>query len=183
VETKKATNGKTTRESENDWIFDRNGRTILFRLETFRTLVNNLVGEAGAEAARRIFYNVGMEVGKNSFKYSTKKAETDEDIRSLFDKLLTFRGWGKCLDVGSETSDRGKVYTVTVSECPLCREQNAPPAVACGLLRGTVAGWFEAKMGEKAIGELGTDCAIQIGRSCIVQTRFDGNKPKQGQPQ
>jgi len=150
---------------ENGCILEDGERIITFRAKTFQTLVEKLECMTGPIVAKTLLYQLGNQLGRTAISYSKLRLlESGENLVQMYDNVLRFRGWGRCLAI--DPTDRG--YRVTIQNCALCHMQKANEA-CCDLMRGGVVGWIEAFLGVRAAASVETECVATGGKFCVFE--------------
>ena len=160
-----------SRDVGKGWILEGPDRIISFKVKTFQRFIDSLVGMAGAHVADVLLYHMGSELGHTAHDYTKEETRSEDDLPKVIDRVLTERGWGRCLEMTVKRQNGRVAYVFTVSGGPLVRERRAAEPT-CTLVRGSLAGWLEAYLGKKAQSSTETECASTGDKFCIFEVTF-----------
>lgn len=160
------------KRKENDgFILEDSQRIISFRVETFQAFGDRLVSMVGAIVGRTLTYGIGTEIGQTALRYSRDEIRSEDDLGKVFDRVVTLRGWGRCLAMEKHDSDHKLVYVSRMKGTPTAHGRTATEPV-CHLIRGIVAGWIEAYVGRTAKSSSEVACEATGKKFCVFETSF-----------
>jgi len=176
-------NGKSprelTRDEEKGWILEDGKRIISFRAKTFQTLTDRLEMLVGPKIARVIFHQLGTAIGTTAMTYSRSEIHSPDHLSAVLDSVLKTRGWGRCLNLTSESRGTETVHIAKLKGTPLSYERISPEPL-CHIVGGIISGWLETYLDRKAHQTTETECESTGKPQCTFEVVFherpDGEK-------
>jgi predicted hydrocarbon binding protein len=153
-------------------ILDGENRLLLFDVKTLQAFSNKLLLITGSTVGKQLLYQIGRAIGEEGYRNSKERMRTEEDWQKVFDEVLKFLGWGRCLDmkIMNQTGYTQYVFRATGTLESHKRESSEP---TCHLQRGTIAGWLEAHLDNKAVSSTEIQCAAQGAKQCVFEIKFE----------
>ena len=163
---------RLTRDEEKGWILEDGIRIISFRLRTIHAAVDKLASMVGSKVTATLLYEIGFEIGKAAMSYSRDNIHSEEELGPVLDRVLSLRGWGRCLGIAKRPLSGGRVYVARLKGTLLSDErQTVEPT--CHMVRGVVAGWLETHCGKKAVESVETECVSTGDPACVFEVKLN----------
>jgi len=166
------------RDLENGLVLENGNRIVTFTIKTYQAFVDKVAVLAGPRVAQTLLYQMGNEMGRAGFSYSKEAVRSLRDAWKVFDGVLAYRGWGRCIELREKVHDNSVTFVVTTKGCPLCDDRRSY-VPRCDVLRGVATGWLEAFLGKKAKSSIETDCAAVRNQHCIFEISFDNQEEEE----
>lgn len=165
---------KRTVDKEMGSIFYGDRRVVELYASNLQTLVNKLLGLAGARVAEVLLVHMGGDMGREAYasRKQIREAPLDE-LRSISDQVVADHGWGRYRELNKESRNGKEVYSVAISDCPLCYKRTAMEPV-CHLMRGIVMGWIESYVDRKSHNTAEVQCSAMGSPNCKFEITFEG---------
>jgi len=161
-----------TRDEEKGWIIEGDNRIITLRVKTFQTLSNQLGAIVGSKISSIILNQLGMACGRVVMDYSREEIQLQSDLPTILDWIMRDRGWGRCVELTSQSSGTRTTYIAKLKGSPLSHEHHSSQP-SCHLLRGALSGWLESYFDAKVVDSTETECESMGSPFCMFEVTLD----------
>ena len=125
---------------------------------------------AGETVTKIMLHQIGEEIGRTAFNYSSDQILSDNLVDAL-DHALSIRGWGRVLDLDETDHGSHVTYECTIEGCPLCFKRVSTNPT-CEIMRGIVTGWLESLVEKKAESSIENSCVTTGSQLCVFRLTF-----------
>jgi predicted hydrocarbon binding protein len=162
----------TVEDVDTGWIMEDGVRVVTLGIKTFQAMMDGVTNLAGSTATRALLYQMGEEIGETAMRHTRNSIKSPLDLPTAFDRVLSRRGWGRCLNLELTSRDGGRPYVCILKGTPTTYQRTANEPT-CHLMRGLVVGWLEAYLHWRAQSSTETACASMGNEHCVFEVEFE----------